>query len=111
VRLAIPQPDIGRTTLGATVLTVDRFGNIQLNLRGEHLDAVNLGPGDRVELRVALDRYYARVAETFADAAVGELIVYEDSYGAVSIAISGGNAAALTGSRAGDELRIAPGDE
>ncbi len=41
--------------------------------------------------------YYAVVAETFADAKRGELIVYEDSYGAYSIAISGGNASGLTG--------------
>ena len=52
------------------------------------------------------DPYYAVIAETYADAARGELLVYEDSYGAVAIAISGGNARELTGAGPGDEVRI-----
>ena len=64
---------------------------------------------DRVELGFALTPYYAVVAETYADAGRGELILYEDSYGAWAIAINGGNAAALTErQRVGDEP-YAPG--
>ena len=66
--------------------------------------------GDRVEVRLALDRYYAVVAGTFADAPPGELILYEDSYGLVTLAISRGNAARLTGvgarRRAADRRRV-----
>ena len=35
--------------------------------------------------------------------------MYEDSYGAWSIAINGGNAAALTEAGVDDEVRIRPG--
>ena len=42
------------------------------------------------------------------DAKGGELIVYEDSYGAYSIAITGGDASRLTGARVGDEISIVP---
>ena len=63
--------------------------------------------GDRVEVRLTLDRYYALVAGTFADAPPGELIIYEDSYGLITLAISNGDAARLTGASPGDELRIA----
>jgi hypothetical protein len=42
------------------------------------------------------------------DVASGELILYEDSYGMVTLAISNGNAARLTGAAVGDELRIQP---
>ena len=72
-----------------------------------HIDALGLANGDRVEVRLALDRYYAFVAGTFADAAPGELILYEDSYGLITLAISSGDAARLTGAASGDELRIA----
>ena len=89
------------------MLAVDRFGNVATNVRREHLDAIGLADGDRVEVRLVLDRYYAFVAGTFADAAPGELILYEDSYGLATLAISRGNAARLTGAAAGDELRIA----
>jgi S-adenosylmethionine hydrolase len=100
VRVELPDATPGH----ATVLVIDRFGNIATNLRRDHLPPA----GTRVEVRFALDRYYALVAETFADVASGELILYEDSYGMVTLAISNGNAARLTGAAVGDELRIEP---
>jgi S-adenosyl-L-methionine hydrolase (adenosine-forming) len=106
VRLAIPAPEVRGSQARTSVLAVDRFGNIQLNLRREHLDAFPLEQGDRIEITLQLEAYYAVVASTFADAATGELILYEDSYGLYSIAISGGDAAALTAARAGDEVRL-----
>ncbi|HEX5468547.1 MAG TPA: SAM hydroxide adenosyltransferase, partial [Gaiellaceae bacterium] len=106
VRLHLPEPEVGSGRLLATVLTVDRFGNMALNVSRDHVDSLGLGLGDWVELQFALDSYYAKVAETYADADPGELILYEDSYGAVSVAIRDGNAARLTGATAGDRVRI-----
>jgi S-adenosyl-L-methionine hydrolase (adenosine-forming) len=105
----VPDPELGRSQISATVLSVDRFGNIATNARRKHLDALGLENGDRAEVRVALDRYYAVVADTFADAPTGELILYEDSSALVTLAISLGDAARLTGAGAGDELRIVAG--
>ena len=106
IRVSVPEPDVGTSQLSAIVLVIDRFGNVALNMRREHLDAIGLADGDRVEVRLTLDRYYAIVAGTFADAAPGELILYEDSYGLATLAISRGSAARLTGVAVGDELRI-----
>ena len=88
------------------MLVVDRFGNLQLNVTREHIDEFGAEPGDRVELRFHLDPYYAVVAETYEQANRGELMLYEDSYGAFSIAISGGDASNLTGAGPGDDVRI-----
>jgi len=107
VRIDVPDPEIGKSQISATVLSVDRFGNVATNVRRPHIDALGLVNGDRVEVRIALDRYYAFVAGTFADAVPGELILYEDSYGLITLAISSGDAARLTGAAQGDELRIA----
>ena len=106
IRVSVPEPDVGTSQVSAIVLAIDRFGNVALNMRREHLDAIGLADGDRVEVRLTLDRYYAIVAGTFADAAPGELILYEDSYGLATLAISRGSAARLTGVAVGDELRI-----
>jgi S-adenosylmethionine hydrolase len=106
VRVDLPEPEVGRTQISATVLVVDRFGNVATNARREHVDALETRDG-RLEIRLALDRYYALLADTFADASPGELILYEDSYGLMTLAISRGDAAKLTGVGAGDELRIA----
>jgi S-adenosylmethionine hydrolase len=107
VRVDLPDPEVGRSQLGATVLSIDRFGNVATNVRRHHVDELGFANGDRVEIRLTLDRYYAVVAGTFADAPPGELILYEDSYGLVTLAISRGDAARLTGVSPGDELRIA----
>jgi S-adenosyl-L-methionine hydrolase (adenosine-forming) len=106
VRIALPVPEIGRDKLVGNVLTVDRFGNLALNVTGDHLAELGLTPGDWVELQFALDPYYAQVAETYADAKPGELIIYEDSYGAMAIAVRDGNAARLTGASPGDRVRV-----
>jgi S-adenosyl-L-methionine hydrolase (adenosine-forming) len=107
VRLGVPEPDVGHTQVRATVLVVDRFGNVATNLRRAHLDELGLGSGDRVEVRLTLDRYFALVVGTFADAPTGELILYEDAYGLVTLAISNGDAGRLTGVSPGDDFRIA----
>ena len=59
VRVSVPEPEVGTSQLSATVLAIDRFGNVALNMRREHLDAIGLVDGDRVEVRLVLDRYYA----------------------------------------------------
>ena len=106
VRLELPAASVEDGELVATIVDVDRFGNLGLNVSAAEIAAVGLEPGRPVELRFALTPYYAEVGETYADTGRGELILYEDSYGAWAIAINGGNAAALTEAAAGDEVRI-----
>jgi hypothetical protein len=106
VRLEVPQPELGGNSINATVLYVDSFGNIQLNLAASDLEQVGIEPGAGVELVLGPDRYYATAARTFADARSGDLVLYVDAYGNVSLAISGGSAVSLFGSRPGDRVRI-----
>jgi S-adenosylmethionine hydrolase len=105
-RLDIPEPEVGTSRIRSTVLAVDRFGNVQLNLDRSHSEQVAIVPGARVELQIGPERYYAVTARTFADARAGDLILYEDAYRNLSIAINGGNAAAMFGTSVGDDVRI-----
>jgi S-adenosyl-L-methionine hydrolase (adenosine-forming) len=105
-RLDIPQPEVGTTRITSTVLSIDRFGNVGLNLDRSDLDSVGIVAGTRVELAIGVERYYAVAARTFADARPGDIILYEDAYRNISIAISGGNAAAMFGVGAGDTIRL-----
>jgi S-adenosyl-L-methionine hydrolase (adenosine-forming) len=106
VRLEIPEPEIGQARMRATVLGVDRFGNVALNLTREHLDRAAVVPGMRVELAARGERYYAVMARTFGDARPGDLILYEDSYRNVAVAVARGSAAELLGIDEGSELMI-----
>ena len=106
VQLDLPEPEIAPRRITATVLYVDSFGNVQLNLTTDDLEEVGIEPGSSVELVLGPDRYYATAARTFADARQGDLILYSDAYHNVSLAISGGSGVALLGSRPGDRVRI-----
>jgi S-adenosylmethionine hydrolase len=106
IRLDLPQPQLGQTRVSATILYVDSFGNIALNVTRDDLTQIGIAPGTQVELELAGERVYAIAARTFADARAGDIILYEDSYGNMSIAISGGDAAQMLHARAGQPLRI-----
>jgi len=106
VRLDLPVPEVGAAKIRATVLTVDRFGNVALNLTRDDLDAVSIVPGVRVELTARGNHYYAVAARTFADARPGDLILYEDSYRNVAVAVTRGSAATLLGISEGSEIVV-----
>ena len=63
----------------ATLLYVDSFGNIALNLTRDDVEGLGIVSGTRVELELAGERYYALMARTLADARPGDVILYEDS--------------------------------
>jgi S-adenosyl-L-methionine hydrolase (adenosine-forming) len=106
VRPKIPQPEVGERRIRATCLYVDRFGNIQLNLHAAQLEPLGIVPGRQVEVELAMERFYAVAARTFAEARIGDIVLYEDAYQNIALAISRGNAAETFGVRAGMEVRL-----
>jgi hypothetical protein len=108
VRLEVPEPAIGTARIRATVLSIDRFGNVQLNLTRDHLEEIGIVPGTRVEIHVAFDRFFAVAARTFADVRPGDVVLYENSYRNIGLALNQGNAAQAFGTKVGAELRLSP---
>jgi S-adenosylmethionine hydrolase len=98
VRLPEPVLAMGDGWVEAEVLTVDRFGNVQLAARED--DVLGLG----LQLRVGGVR--ATRGSTFADAPAGGLVVYVDSAERVAVAVNGGRAAVVLGVTPGDVLRL-----
>ena len=107
-RLDLPLPELTPEHIRATVLYVDRYGNVQLNVSTEQLEEAGIVPGSKVELAARGERYFAVAARTFADARPGDIILYEDAYDNVALAISQGNAAQMFGAHAGDEVIVRP---
>jgi S-adenosyl-L-methionine hydrolase (adenosine-forming) len=105
-RLDIPQPMIAGGRAAGSVLYIDRYGNIQLNLTREEAEEIDVSPGSRVELECRGERYYAVAARTFADARPGDILLYEDSYRNIAIAINGGSAAEMFAVTAGDRIAL-----
>jgi S-adenosyl-L-methionine hydrolase (adenosine-forming) len=110
VRLDLPEPVVADGALHATFLYVDSFGNIALNLDRDDVASLGISSGTRVELELAGERYYAVMARTFADARAGDVILYEDSYKNMSLAISRGSAARMLHASPGQGIRITIAD-
>ena len=108
VDLDLPVPSVVAGGLRATLLYVDSFGNIALNLTREDVERIGVVSGTRIELEHAGERYYAVMARTFADARPGDVILYEDSYGNMSVAISRGSAARMLHASPGHAIVITP---
>jgi S-adenosylmethionine hydrolase len=105
-RLELPVAQIGTARIRATALYIDRFGNIQLNLTSEDLEKVGIVPGTKVEVEVRFERYFAVAARTFAEVRTGDIVLYEDSYRNIALAINQGNAARMFSLRVGQEVLL-----
>ncbi|MEV6635610.1 SAM-dependent chlorinase/fluorinase [Actinoplanes sp. NPDC051470] len=99
VRLPAPVVSLGDGYVEAEVLTVDRFGNVQLAATGGALD----GLGHDLVLNGGVR---ARRGATFADVEQGDLLVYEDSAGQVAIAVNNGRAVVVLSVMPGDLVRV-----
>lgn len=110
VRIDLPAPSIGTRRIRATVVYVDRFGNVQLNLTRDDLAQVGIESGSKLEIGVGFERYYAVAARTFAEVRGGDIVLYEDAYWNISLAINRGNAAEMFGVSPGDDLKISAAD-
>jgi S-adenosyl-L-methionine hydrolase (adenosine-forming) len=104
----LPEPRVDDGALVAHALVIDRFGNAALNVGHEDMAGTGITLGGKVELEVAGERYLATYAQTFADVRPGELIVYEDAYRTLAVAINRGDAAATLALRPDAELRLRP---
>jgi len=104
----LPEPRVEDGTLVGHALVVDRFGNAALNVDHDDMAGTQITLGSTVEIEVAGEPYLATYAQTFADVRPGELIVYEDAYRTLAVAINRGDAAATLGLRPDAEVRLRP---
>lgn len=99
--LDLPGPMVAPGSVGARVVAVDGFGNVQLNVTRAELEAAGLGPtltiGSRDVPRVA----------TFADVPMGVCAAIVDSEGYLALVVNHGSAAHLLGLTTGDAVVLA----
>jgi S-adenosylmethionine hydrolase len=107
VTLPAPERAVRGSTAEGEVLTVDRFGNIQLTITSSDAAAIGVRPGDAVQLQLGRHRLTVPYRDMFGAVAAGELVAYADSAGLVSIAVNGGDAAQRLGLPPGARVSIA----
>jgi hypothetical protein len=108
VSLPAPASRVHDGTAEGEVLTVDRFGNIQLTITASDAADIGLKPGDAVLLVIGRHQHLLPYREMFGAVPRGELVVHNDGAGMVSIAVNGGDAAQRLGLPAGARVSISP---
>ncbi|PZS17137.1 MAG: hypothetical protein DLM54_10200, partial [Acidimicrobiales bacterium] len=94
----VPLSRVEGGAVEAEVLWVDRFGNAQLNVGPEEIEAM----GSPVTLRVGDRARTANRVTTYSDLGPGQVGLVVDSYGLLAVALDRRSAA--------DELALAPGN-
>jgi S-adenosyl-L-methionine hydrolase (adenosine-forming) len=107
VRLAAPISAIVAGRLTSEIVSVDRFGNVQLAAVADDLAVLGVRPGDAVRVQLRRSTVDGHVGAAFADVPSGSLLVHVDSAGQVAVAVNGGSAAEALGGQVG-EVVISP---
>lgn len=107
--LELPRADVRDGEIVAHVLIVDRFGNASLDVGHAALAGSGLSLGTAVEIEARPgDRFNATFAQTFADVRPGDVMLYEDAYRSLAIAVNRGDAAAALKLELGATVTLRP---
>ena len=107
VTLPAPESLIRDSVAEGEVLTVDRFGNVQLTIAAADAAEIGLTSGGTALIRCGRHQLMIPYRDMFGAVAPGELVVYADSAGLVSIAVNGGDAAQQLGLPPGARVSMA----
>ena len=88
------------------VMSVDRFGNVQLSIPAADVGRLGIGIGSPVIVRCGRRRLTVPYLDTFAAGAPGEIVAFTDSAGLISLAINAGDAAQQLGLPPGAHVRL-----
>jgi S-adenosylmethionine hydrolase len=95
-RLSVPDPEVQQGRIRCEVVDLNRFGNIQLNVRVSHFNAAGLDHESDIGVESAGMSVHGRYGETYADFEAGEYGVMFDPRGWLLI-VRGGTASAFEG--------------
>ena len=107
-RVELPEPREEDGAVVAHALVIDHFGNVGLNVDHDRLAGTGITLGGHVAVEAGGERYLATYAQTFADVSPGELLVYQDAYRTLALALNRGDAAGTLGVGVDAEVRLRP---
>ena len=108
VRLELPTARLEGAEVVAHVLAIDRYGNVTLDAEHAMLARSGLRLGQQVVVEAAGAEHRAVYAHAFTDVAAGELLLYEDAYRTLALAVNRGSAAQQLRVALDTELRVLP---
>jgi S-adenosyl-L-methionine hydrolase (adenosine-forming) len=107
VTLPAPTSRVHDGEVEGEVMSVDRFGNVQLSISASEIGMLGTSFGETLVVRCGRRQLTVPYLETFAAVAPGELVAFTDSAGLVSLAVNAGDAAQRLGLPPGAHVRLA----
>jgi S-adenosylmethionine hydrolase len=105
-RLTLPEPEVEPGKIQCEVLDLDRFGNIQLNVRETHMTAAGFDGGAELEFDSTASSVRAKRVATYSDVPQGDYAVILDHRRRVGLVRNRANAAEGLGVSTGDPVWI-----
>jgi S-adenosyl-L-methionine hydrolase (adenosine-forming) len=106
VTLPAPTSRVNDSEAEGEVMSVDRFGNVQLSIPAAAAGRLGISFGTPVVVRCGRRQLTVPYLETFAAVAPGEIVAFTDSAGLISLAVSAGDAAEQLGLPPGAHVRL-----
>jgi S-adenosylmethionine hydrolase len=106
VELPAPTSRVHDGEAEGEVMSVDRFGNVQLSIPAADVGLLGIGIGSPVVVRCGRRQLTVPYLDTFAAGAPGEIVAFTDSAGLISLAINAGDAAQQLGLPPGAHVRL-----
>jgi len=106
VELPAPTSRVQDGEAEGEVMSVDRFGNVQLSIPAADAGMLGIGIGTPVVVRCGRRQLTVPYLDTFAAGAPGEIVAFTDSAGLISLAINAGDAAQQLGLPPGAHVRL-----
>lgn len=108
VTLPEPSSRVAGGRIDAEVVSVDRFGNVQLSTGAADLARVGARVGGALVIEAGRRQFAVPLRDTFGSVPPGELVAYTDSAGQLAVAVNSGDAAERLGLPPGAQVRLTP---
>lgn len=112
IKLVFPKPVIDRECIAASILYIDKFGNVMTNISKNIVFGQNISYGSELIIHVLkngnkIPSLYKCVFErSFGYVNEGEIVCYINSWGYLEIGVNKGSAAVKLGVTANDKIRV-----
>ncbi len=105
-RLAVRRPTVEDDHVHGEVAQVDHFGNLTLNVNAAHLESAGIRLGDEIELRLGGKSLTMPFLITYGEVGRGRVVLCEDAFRTLTVAVNSGSAAQRLRARRGEPLVI-----
>ena len=93
-------------SISATIIQINKFGSVHLNISHATWDAAGLHFGALIEVQMASAEISIPFGRTFGDVPANAHLIVRDDYGRIEIATNVGDFAGTFGLRIGDPIGV-----